>query len=196
MSKNQKIMNTICTSSLSNNKKAAFLLALEQFPGWKLKEIAINDPDVTPLSRFQTESTSFQKANRLLDSGETERGDILFGLQKGVTIKPGEHAFESVSLIATATALSYIGAGKAQIVHCSSNTIPLPNDIRILMENSTPQRHLYGVYKEIFGPAIENKEVPLYEFMTGKSEVAWFAELITNTLLPFIGPRKQYFQTV
>jgi hypothetical protein len=177
----------IYTEVLSENKRAAFILALKEFPGWELKELPLTKlVKAIPLSREETVKKSKLKVDQILmEKKGLENGSIVLGIQKGVTFN--ELGSQSPSLIAVVS-LS-IKDGKS--FSALSSGVVLPDQLKTLV--LTKAYSLYEAYGEVFGEQVKNKEVPLYEFLTGKSEVQWFAEVITNVLLPVIGPRKKLF---
>jgi hypothetical protein len=95
-------------------------------------------------------------------------------IQKGTNLK---NTGKPLQLICAVSVL----AQDESRVSIATNTVDLPEEVRTLvLEEKMP---LYDAYGKVFGEKIKNKEVSLYEHLTGSPELLWFEETVFKTFV-------------
>ena len=136
--------------------------------------------DVKPLTRPDAIAAAIIQARNTLAAlpDKVESYDKVFavGIQRGVTVNQDPQP----PVLMCAIALIEMGADYPVVAETRS--IPISTEVRRLVcEENVP---LYQAYGMVYGSDVETKKIRLYTKLTGKEEVDWLADSLSDLLYP------------
>lgn len=166
------------TNSGNERKVAAIKNVLQALPltNFYFNTAVCEKTEHRPLSIKEIEDALEERIDIMKNTYKCPLADSIvhiIDIQKGTNIKDVDQPLKLFCM-------SRVVAVDQSKISTAMIGVSMPEKIRELVLGGMP---LYNAYGKVFGEKIKNKEVSLYEHLTGKSELSWFEEVVFKTFL-------------